>query len=473
MKRLLLSILLSISVLAGFSQVIAPVNPYMLSNHNQFYPLTFIEPSTGNIWIRTQTEWRQMVDSVQWKRHLGASSWGNITGTLTNQTDLVGALSAKQNSVTLTTVGSSGTAAFNSTTGVLNIPNYVASWGSITGTLSTQTDLQSALSAKQGSLTLTNTGSSGAASLIGNTLNIPTYTPGIWGSITGTLSSQTDLQSALNTKQNSITLTTTGTSGVATLVGSTLNIPNYAIGSAAWGSISGTLSSQSDLNTALSGKQGTITLTTTGASGASTLIGNTLNIPTYNAISTFTTTGTSGASSYSLGTLNIPTYQGAITLTTTGSTGAATFVSNTLNIPNYSTGVALLASANTFTANNTFLNFYTTSAAPTIAVGAGAGTGATCSINGNNQAGVITLTTGTGPTTSSVQVTITMSGAYAFPTKCVPVISPAAIATATSLSQAQSVTAYGTSTTSFAVYSGTTALAATTTYQWNYHNMGY
>jgi hypothetical protein len=49
-----------------------------------------------------------------------------------------------------------------------------------------------------------------------------------WGSITGTLSSQTDLQSALNAKQDTLTLTTTGTSGAATLVGSTLNIPQYS-----------------------------------------------------------------------------------------------------------------------------------------------------------------------------------------------------------------------------------------------------
>ena len=51
--------------------------------------------------------------------------------------------------------------------------------------------------------------------------------PAAWGSITGTLSNQTDLQNALNLKQNNITLSTTGTTGVATLVGATLNIPNY------------------------------------------------------------------------------------------------------------------------------------------------------------------------------------------------------------------------------------------------------
>jgi len=37
-------------------------------------------------------------------------------------------------------------------------------------------------------------------------------------------------QTALNAKQNNIILTTTGTSGAATLIGSTLNIPNYATG---------------------------------------------------------------------------------------------------------------------------------------------------------------------------------------------------------------------------------------------------
>ena len=63
--------------------------------------------------------------------------------------------------------------------------------------------IQTQLNAKQGSLTLTTTGTSGASTLIGNTLNIPQYSGGggtTWGSITGTLSSQTDLQTALDSK---------------------------------------------------------------------------------------------------------------------------------------------------------------------------------------------------------------------------------------------------------------------------------
>jgi len=53
--------------------------------------------------------------------------------------------------------------------------------------------------------------------------------PAATGSVDGYLSSID--WSTFNGKQNAITLTTTGTSGAATLVGSTLNIPNYATSS--------------------------------------------------------------------------------------------------------------------------------------------------------------------------------------------------------------------------------------------------
>ncbi len=52
---------------------------------------------------------------------------------------------------------------------------------------------------------------------------------GSWGSITGTLSDQTDLQTALDTKQDDISLTTTGSSGASTFIANTLNIPNYTL----------------------------------------------------------------------------------------------------------------------------------------------------------------------------------------------------------------------------------------------------
>jgi hypothetical protein len=49
----------------------------------------------------------------------------------------------------------------------------------------------------------------------------------------------TATQIALDAKQGSLTLTTTGTSGASTLIGDTLNIPNYAVGGGAVDSVNG------------------------------------------------------------------------------------------------------------------------------------------------------------------------------------------------------------------------------------------
>jgi hypothetical protein len=72
-------------------------------------------------------------------------------------------------------------------------------------------DIETEINGKQDNLTLTTTGTSGAATLIGDVLNIPQYSGGAggatWGGIEGTLSDQADLQSALNAKQNSLGFT--------------------------------------------------------------------------------------------------------------------------------------------------------------------------------------------------------------------------------------------------------------------------
>lgn len=51
-----------------------------------------------------------------------------------------------------------------------------------------------------------------------------------------------------------LNLTTNGSSGPSTLINNTLNIPSYTGSGAAWGTITGTLSNQTDLNTALNAK---------------------------------------------------------------------------------------------------------------------------------------------------------------------------------------------------------------------------
>lgn len=89
--------------------------------------------------------------------------WGGISGTLSNQTDLQNALDGKadtSHTQGLSTLTQSGALVgqvpvWNGTAWSPAVPVGTTTWGSITGTLSNQTDLQSALDAKQGSLGFT------------------------------------------------------------------------------------------------------------------------------------------------------------------------------------------------------------------------------------------------------------------------------------------------------------------------------
>ena len=106
--------------------------------------------------------------------------WGEIEGTLTDQTDLVNALQGKQN----TLVSGTNIKTINNTSilGQGNIDIQSAVWGNITGTLSNQTDLQTALNAKANQNT--------------------TYT-------------KTEVDTALNTKQDAIADLSTIRAGAA------------------------------------------------------------------------------------------------------------------------------------------------------------------------------------------------------------------------------------------------------------------
>jgi predicted heme/steroid binding protein len=195
------------------------------------------------------------------------------------------------------TVGSTGT-----DVNVANSP--ITTNGSITLNLPTASATNRGLlssadwaifSAKQGTITLTTTGNNGSATLISGTLNIPTYTlaglggisltslsassPLLYNNTTGAFSIQVANGSqngylsssdwtTFNSKQSALTFSSplVNTSG-------TISIP------AASGSVNGYLTS-TDWTT-FNNKQGAITLTTTGSSGAATLIGTTLNIPNY------------------------------------------------------------------------------------------------------------------------------------------------------------------------------------------------
>ena len=204
MKRLLLSVLLGLSMLTGFGQ--APTFPTLVQRPNFFR-----EPSTRNIWIRTDNDWRQMIDSVQLVKYI--ANHGTAGGVST----------------------------FNGRNGVVAL---ALSDIPATGTPSSTTYLR-------GDGTWSTVSASG----------------GVWGTITGSLINQSDLALALSNKQTTISLSTSGSSGAATFNPATggLNIPIYSGGGGTWGSITGTLSSQTDLNTALTGK---INVPTGGSSGS-------------------------------------------------------------------------------------------------------------------------------------------------------------------------------------------------------------
>lgn len=209
----------------------------------------------------------------------------------------------------LTTTGTSGASLLSAIPGgyILNIPVY------------------------QGALTLTTTGS-GAATLVGNTLNIPTPTSSTAAGSTGEVQYNGG-SGAFAASPNLFWAAGTNRLGIGT------NAPNQTLEVSGAMRLTGTAGTADFmLGRSSAGDVSTVTLGTTGTSGAATLSANVLNIPQYQGAVSLTTSGTSGASTFAANVLNIPQYQGALTLTTTGTSGAATLVGNTLNIPQYSGG---------------------------------------------------------------------------------------------------------------------------------------
>jgi len=151
------------------------------------------------------------------------------------------------------------------------------------------------------------------------TLNIPTASATNRGALSA--ANWTDF----NNKQNAITLTTTGTSGAATFSGGVLNIPNYAGGVTSVFGRTGAVTAQSGDYTTTQVTEGTNLYFTNARGIAATLT------------SYASTTGTITSADSILTAIqklngNVGTKQDIISLTTTG-TGAATFIGNVLNIP--------------------------------------------------------------------------------------------------------------------------------------------
>jgi hypothetical protein len=215
---------------------------------------------------------------------------------------------------------------------------------------------------KQGTITLTTTGTTGAATFISNTLNIPNYADQFVGTVTSVAA---------------LTIGTTGTDLSSTVVDSTttpvitLNVPTAsaanrgALSSADWTTFN---SKEPALTKGNLTEATSAVLTITGGTGAVIGTGTSIQVA-QSGVSTSgflsstdwnTFNGKQNALTFSVplvntsGTVSIPaatslvdgylsatdfaTFNGkqdALTLTTTGTTGAATLIGATLNIPNY------------------------------------------------------------------------------------------------------------------------------------------
>jgi len=178
--------------------------------------------------------------------------------------------------ISLTTNGSSGASTYNNTTGVLNVPTYtLAGLGGIS------------LTSLSGSAPITYNSSTGAIGITQATTSTDGYLSATdWNTFNG---KQSALTIGNLTEATSSVLTITGGTGAVIGSGTSIQVKQAS------STVSGFLSS-TDWST-FNNKQGTITLTTTGTSGAATFSGGTLNIPQYQGVLTNPVTGT-GTSGY-------------------------------------------------------------------------------------------------------------------------------------------------------------------------------
>ena len=212
---------------------------YLASNPSAFIALTALSAGTGISYNNTTGVITNSApdQTVSLTSGAGISVSGTypsftIASTITQYTDALA-----RASISLTTIGTSGAATYSSATGVLNIPQYSGGSGMVYPSagiaLSTGTAWGTSITDNSAdwNTAYTNriTSATSPLSITTNVISIAQAST----SVSGYLSS-TDF-TTFNNKQGAITLTTTGTSGAATLVGTTLNIPQYSGGGMAIG----------------------------------------------------------------------------------------------------------------------------------------------------------------------------------------------------------------------------------------------
>ena len=205
--------------------------------------------------------------------------------------------------------------------------------------------IQTQLDNKQSVITLTTTGSSGSSTFVSNTLNVPTYTLTGLGGVPTTR--QITINGVSQDLSADRSWTVGGVSSItasAPLTGGTITTSGSIGITLATASTDGYLSStdwntfNNKLSTAITSLNGLTTGTQTFAVGTS---GSDFTISSAAGVHTFNLPSASASNRGALTSSDWTTFnnkQGAITLTTTGTSGAATLVGNTLNIPQYGGG---------------------------------------------------------------------------------------------------------------------------------------
>lgn len=160
--------------------------------------------------------------ATEWGTAAAAAAWGSITGTLASQTDLAAALSAKQD----TLVSGANIKTLNGST-ILGSGDLVisasAAWGGITGTLSDQTDLNTALAGKaasththaQSDVTGLVSALSGkaATSHTHTASDVTDFSEAVDDRVSALLVAGTDISLSYNDASNTLTITSTASGG--------------------------------------------------------------------------------------------------------------------------------------------------------------------------------------------------------------------------------------------------------------------
>jgi hypothetical protein len=227
----------------------------------------------------------------------------------------------------------------------------------------------------QSPISLTTIGSSGSATFLSNVLNIPSYSLSGLGGVPTTRSLSIngvsfDLSANRSWSVGTVTSIVAGTGitgGTITGSGSiafdtTWGDSRYALGSSLSSYVPTTRTitingSSLDLSANRSFSVGTVTsLSVASSNGFSGSVSASATSPVITLSTTITGLLKGNGTAISSAVSNVD-YQAPISITTTGSSGAATFLSNILNIPNYTlTGLGGVPTTRTITINGTAQN---------------------------------------------------------------------------------------------------------------------